>query len=463
MPFNSLIFLLFAALFFIVWPLVRRGNHSRWIFIIIASLLFYGWWDWRFIFLLTGCGLVNFYAGLLIRKFQRYKKTILVLSLFANLGILGLFKYLGFFTRNLNALGLDIPVVTLALPVGISFYTFQAMSYVIDVYKGTVEPTYNFFHFFAYLSTFPHLIAGPIIRPSQLLSQLAEARKATDPELWEGFKLIVYGYFKKVVVADNLGLLVNVAFRQEGTIRSFPYWWIIITFFAIQIYCDFAGYTDIARGLAKLMGYDFPINFNHPYISRSLHEFWSRWHISLSTWFRDYVFFPLLQRKVTVLNAHISMGITLLLSGLWHGAGWTFVIWGGLHAVFFSVEQLTRWPKRLKRSGFGKVLSTLIVLFLVWIAWVFFRAETLDQAVAILKVMLNPTLAGSFPFRRFTIIHAIVVFLALTSEIAVFLKINEKIKKMKHYWIFETVGVALALTAVFYLRGAEQIFIYFQF
>jgi len=463
MPFNSLIFLLFAALFFIVWPIVRHGNHSRWIFIIVASLVFYGWWDWRFIFLLTGCGLVNFYAGLFIQKFQRYKKTILILSIFGNLGTLALFKYLGFFTRNLNALGLDIPIITLALPIGISFYSFQGMSYVIDVYKKVVEPTKNFFHFFAYLSIFPHLIAGPIIRPSQLLPQLAIARKATDPELWEGFKLIVYGFFKKVVVADNLGLLVNVAFMQKETVQSSSYWWAIITFFAIQIYCDFAGYSDIARGLAKLMGYEFPVNFNHPYVSRSLQEFWSRWHISLSTWFRDYVFFPLLQRKITPLNAHISMGITLLLSGLWHGAGWTFIIWGGLHAAFFSIEQLTRWPKKLKKSGIGRILSTLLVLFLVWIAWVFFRAESLEQAVSILKVMLNPTLTGFYPMIMFTIITAIVLFLAVVSEIAVFLKINEKIKNLKYYWILEIIFVAFALTAVFYLRGKVQTFVYFQF
>lgn len=463
MLFNSLIFLLFAALFFIIWPFVRGGNHSRWLFIIIASLVFYGWWDWRFIFLLLSCGIVNFFAALLMRKFQNHRKAFLVSALIANLGILGLFKYLGFFTRNLNALGLNIPIINLALPVGISFYTFQAMSYVIDVYKKTVEPASNFFHFFAYLSTFPHLIAGPIIRPSQLLPQLMEGRRATDPELWEGFKLIVFGYFKKVVVADNLGLIVNLAFMQKEMVQSSLYWWIVISFFAIQIYCDFAGYTDIARGLAKLMGYDFPLNFNHPYISRSFHEFWTRWHISLSSWFRDYVFFPLLQRRVTVLNAHISMGITLLLSGLWHGAGWTFVIWGGLHAIYYSIEQLTRWPKKLKRSGFGKVLSMLIVLFFVLIAWVFFRADSLAQAVSILKVMLNPTMSGPLPLRRFTIITALVLFLAVTSELAVLLKINEKIKNIKYYWILEAVLVALALAADFYLRSRGQLFFYFQF
>lgn len=463
MLFNSLIFLIFASLFFLLWSFFQPKNHPRWIFLIVTSLIFYGWWDWRFIFLLIGCSLFNFYAAILIKNRQQHRKPILVAAIIGNVGVLALFKYLGFITSNLNALGLNLPIVRLALPIGISFYTFQGISYVMDVYKGIVPPTKNFFHFFAYLSIFPHLIAGPIIRASQLIPQLAEARKATDEELWAGCKLIVYGFFKKVVIADRLGVIVDLAFRQKYDVASGLYWWIIITFFAIQIYCDFAGYTDIARGLAKLMGYDFPINFNFPYFSKSIQEFWTRWHITLSNWLRDYIFYPLLQRKMTPLNAHISMVITMLVSGLWHGAGWTFIIWGGIHAFFFSIEQLTRWPKKFKRTGIGKGLSTIVTVIAVWIAWVFFRSYTIQQAVGILGKMFHSVLRTDFQIPKFTILVAIPLFIAVIMEFISFYKLNDKMKSWGSYKYIEIIAVALALVAVIYLRGKTQTFVYFQF
>jgi len=469
MLFNSLAFLAFAVIFFLIWQVIKNYRQPRFVFLIIASFIFYGWWDARFILLIMFSGLIDYLAGLAIEKYTSRKRFFLVLSICGNIGSLALFKYLGFFTSNLKVLsealglGLDIPVLRLALPIGISFYTFQSMSYTIDIFRGNLKPTKNIFHFFAYLSLFPQLVAGPIIRASHLLPQLNKTRNPTEKQQWEGIKLIVYGFFKKVVVADHLGLIVDLAFRDPHPIQSAPYWWIIITFFAIQIYCDFAGYSDIARGIGKLMGYDFPLNFDHPYISRSFQEFWTRWHISLSTWFRDYVFYPIFQRKITVANAHIAMWITMLLSGFWHGAHWNFLIWGGLHAFYYSVEQITRLPKRLSKIKGGRLLSTIIVLILLWISWIFFRASSLNQAMEIMGIMLNPFNTADFEIERFTIIIGIILFVAILREILAYIGFDKMIKQYKYYEILETVLVAFALVGSVFLRGTGQVFIYFQF
>ncbi len=467
MLFNSLVFLIFAVLFFAIWPSIQKFRNPRWIFLVIASLIFYGWWDWRFIFLIIFSGLIDFFAGLMIEKKPERKKLYLIISLVGNIGSLALFKYLGFFTQNIAALadafGGSFPVIRLALPIGISFYTFQSMSYTIDIYKGSLKPTHNIFHFFAYLSLFPQLVAGPIIRASHLLPQLEEERKASDEQVWEGIRLIAYGFFKKVVVADTLGVIVDVAFSEAQMVTSAPYWWAVMTFFAIQIYCDFAGYSDIARGLGKLMGYDFPLNFDHPYISRSLREFWTRWHISLSTWFRDYVFFPLLQKRVTKFNAHKSMWITMLLSGLWHGASWNFVIWGALHAFYFSLERMTNYPKKISKMPGGKHFAAFITIVLVWISWVFFRSGSFAQAGEILSVMLNPFAASAHPIPRFGIIPKFILTLALLREAGAYAGLDEKFRESRLYKYMDPVLVGLALAASVFLRGTGQVFIYFQF
>jgi len=469
MVFNSLIFFIFAGMFFLIWPTIQKYKNPKWIFLTIASMVFYGWWDWRFLFLIIFSGLIDFFAGLATEKFWHKRRLFLILSLCGNLGSLAAFKYMGFLTRNLSGmadflnLGVDIPVVQLVLPIGISFYTFQSMSYTIDIFKGDLKPTRNVFHFFAYLSLFPQLVAGPIIRASHLLPQLAVGKRATDNDIWEAVKLIAYGFFKKVVVADNLGVIVDLAFSSSAPVQSMPYWWAITTFFAIQIYCDFSGYSDIARGLGKLMGYDFPVNFNHPYISSSLQEFWQRWHISLSTWFRDYLFYPLLQKKVTPFGAHRSMWITMVVSGLWHGAAWNFVIWGALHAFYFSIERITNWPKKLSKIQGGKGISTVIVIILVWISWVFFRSRSFGQAIGILEIMFNPLKMTGFSIARFTTITGFVLVLAIIREFGAYFKIDEKMRLLNMYPAIETIAVAFTLVACVFLRGTGQMFIYFQF
>ncbi len=396
MQFNSFIFFVFAALFFLGWTQFKKRNQSRWIYLTFASFLFYGWWDWRFLFLIIGSGLIDFLAGLGIVRFSKYRKIFLVLSILGNVGSLAIFKYLDFFIESvaellgLFGLGASVHTLGIILPVGISFYTFQSMSYTIDIYRGQMKPTPHIFHFFAYLSMFPQLVAGPIVRAKDLLPQLEKNIKVDEQQRWDGFQLIVHGFFKKVVIADNLAPIVNKAFEMSTVYPSTTFWWIIMAMFAFQIYCDFSGYSDIARGLGRWMGFDFGVNFNHPYTSSSFREFWSRWHISLSSWFRDYVYIPLGGSREGRFAMYKNLWLTLLISGLWHGAAFTFIAWALCHCIYLTIEKLTDWPRHIKKIPGGKLVATLIVFMCATIAWVFFRAQSFEQAGTILLTMFRP-------------------------------------------------------------------------
>ncbi len=310
----------------LVCPAGQKIPQVKWAYLVAASFFFYGWWDWRFLFLILASGFIDYFGALGIQRYPGRRKLFLVLSVLGNVGSLAIFKYSGFIAENidrfLELLGMsqrladNIPEFMLILPVGISFYTFQSMSYTIDIYRGKMEPTRNVLHFFAYLSLFPQLVAGPIVRARDLMPQLKKLRPTTEVERWNGFKLIMIGFFKKVVLADNIAPLVNSGFTNIHQTSNSLFWWVMVIGFAFQIYFDFSGYSDIARGLAKWMGLNFRLNFNHPYHSRSLREFWSRWHISLSTWFRDYIYIPLGGGRKGRLNAHIFMWITMVVSGL---------------------------------------------------------------------------------------------------------------------------------------------------
>ena len=469
MLFNSFIFIVFAIVFFLIWPLANRNNNLRWIYLTVASFLFYGWWDWRFLFLLIASGLLDFIAALYIQKYHRWKFLLLLISISGNIGSLLIFKYSGFIAGNIDKiisfLGFNfcltpqIPHFFLLLPVGISFYTFQSMSYTIDVYYGKIKATKNPFHFFAYLSLFPQLVAGPIVRASDLLPQLEKPGKPDSNMRWEGMQLIVHGYFKKVVIADNLADFVTAAFGAASINPSSLYWWLVISMFAFQIYCDFSGYSDIARGLANWMGYSFQLNFNHPYGATSIREFWRRWHISLSTWFRDYVYLPLGGSKKGRLRAHFNMWITMVLSGIWHGAAWNFVIWGALNALYLSIERLTGWPEYLEKFRFGKYVSTTMVIVQVWIAWVFFRAESLEKAIEILFRM--------FRFSSFSpgLPEAAMLFLALAvlTEIVHCYKGLLMKPYFRSYRLLQPVAYAILIVICVYLRGPGNEFIYFRF
>ncbi|MBN2211892.1 MAG: MBOAT family protein [Sedimentisphaerales bacterium] len=479
MLFNSLEFLIFLALFFIAWPWMKRTNNTRWGYLTVTSFFFYGWWDWRFLFLITGVGLINFFAGMAIDRLRRGRLFFLVLTIIANLLPLAIFKYLDFSINNLNAVlsffnsSARVPLQHIILPVGISFYTFQAMSYSIGIYQNELKPTYNVLHFFAYLALFPQLVAGPIVRASHLLPQLTHVHTTTEQIRWDGFKLVIYGYFKKVVVADTIAPAVSAAFSAKMMPDSGGYWWTVMILFAYQIYCDFSGYSDIARGLGKWMGYDFPVNFDHPYISASFREFWTRWHISLSTWFRDYVYIPLGGSRHGKWAAHKNMWITMLLSGLWHGAAWPFIIWSALHAFYLSLERITKWPEKLLKIPFGRHLTVLAVFILTVIAWVFFRtgslgglssSEQLSRAGAIIASMFSFHNLTNFAGGDIDNNAINVMLLMLVRQLTFHFGLTERRwLPNRAQGVLEPFYMAVLILMCVFMRGPADQFIYFQF
>jgi alginate O-acetyltransferase complex protein AlgI len=305
---------------------------------------------------------------------------------------------------------------------------------------------------------FPQLVAGPIVRAQTMLPQMLKVTQVSKDERWAGFQLVVRGYFKKMVIADNLAPLVVAAFSSPELNSSSLFWWGTIIAFAFQIYCDFAGYSDIARGLARWMGYDFPDNFKHPYISTSMQEFWTRWHISLSTWFRDYLYIPLGGSKKGTFRTHVNLWITMVLSGLWHGAAWTYVAWGALHAFFSSFERITHWPKIVSKSHLGRFVAWLLVTVQVLVAWVFFRAESIEQAFAIIKTMF--AFSGSINL-GWGLNGSIFIGIMILRELSVALGLDRKFKIKNPVW--EMVFYALIISVIVFFRGEGSEFIYFQF
>ena len=481
MLFNSLVFVVFAVVFYSIWPLVRTRDATRWGFLVVASFVFYGWWDWRFLFLIIASGTIDYFAGIGIERYPRFKKSILWLSISCNIGTLSIFKYSGFFARNLdvalNWIGLSahtadhLPYFVTIIPIGISFYTFQSMSYTIDIYRGNLSPTRNVFHFFAYLSMFPQLVAGPIVRASDMLAQLKTVRPVSESDRWEGLKLIVYGLFKKMVIADNLAQQVNFVFENPTQSGSCSLWWLTALLFSVQIYCDFSGYTDIARGLGRWMGLHIRKNFDHPYSATSLRDFWQRWHISLSTWFRDYVYFPLGGNRRGSFRRSVNIFVTMLLSGLWHGASWTFLVWGLYHAACYTFERLVRWRQFAWRVPVaGKVVVYIVVQIQILAGWVFFRSTSWEQAVHILSSMFFPWSGTdrSWPMfneaQQFLFYQAVALsFLVIVREISFLLFSDER----RHCLTFDRrvmpLLVGLMIAACIFLRGPGNNFIYFQF
>ncbi len=468
MRFNSLTFLVFAAIFFALWPWMARSHQRRWAFLVLASSIFYGWWDWRFLFLILFSGWVDFAAGLAMERWPGHRKLWLWSSVAVNLGSLALFKYSAWLARSFDqwaaghgmnlSLAERIPGFALILPVGISFYTFQSMSYTIDIYRGTLRPTRSPLHFFAYLSLFPQLVAGPIIRARDLLGQLCEYRPPGAARRWHGFRLIATGLFQKMVLADHLGVVVNHAFAQTETAPSTAFQWVVMLSFAFQIYFDFSGYSQIARGLAKWMGLHFKVNFNHPYLATSLRDFWGRWHISLSQWFRDYVYIPLGGSRRGPGRAMLHLWGVMLLSGLWHGANATFLAWGACHAGFLTLE-------RLAGKGWFRIPAWLrhpLVMLQVVVAWVFFRANSMEQAWSVLGRMFvhSPT------EMRADLFYDSYVFLVLALAFEGFYALSRvwrPWRRVMAHPLFQCIETGVLLAACVFFRGPEQDFIYFQF
>jgi D-alanyl-lipoteichoic acid acyltransferase DltB (MBOAT superfamily) len=401
MAFNSPAFIIFLVVVFALhWlPLTRSGAHRNPV-LLLASYAFYGWWDWRFLGLILGSSLLDFYLGkrLGAAREQRVRNRILWASVTANLGTLFFFKYFGFFADSLrHAMGwAELPwTLHIILPVGISFYTFQTMSYCIDIHRRQMEPTRDLLGFLTFVSFFPQLVAGPIERAQELLPQLLRRRVFEHGQAVMGLRLLLVGAFKKMVIADRFAPLADAVF-DHPTLFGGVFNGLGAVFFAMQIYGDFSGYSDIARGSAKLFGVELMVNFNRPYFARSLREFWSRWHISLSTWFRDYVYIPLGGNRGSLARHLRNLMLTFLLSGLWHGANWTFVAWGALHGMVLVAERLAEgWRKRLP-----DLLQRAITIGAVLLAWVFFRAADLQHALLYLKRLVTFDREAAFLAKR---------------------------------------------------------------
>lgn len=395
MLFNSLTFFIFLTIVLPVYYSLKLRAQNIWL--LIASYVFYGCWDWRFLLLLMASTLVDFLIGLAIGGAQdeRVRKRWLMVSLASNLGILGFFKYFNFFIDSaaevirLAGFQPHLPTLQIVLPVGISFYTFQSLSYTIDIYRRRLEPCRDLIDFALFVSYFPQLVAGPIERAKHLLPLLQSARTVNWQSIAVGVELILIGYFKKVGVADTLAPMVDARFAAPQ-FASGADLLLAVYLFAFQIYCDFSGYTDIARGVSRLLGVELMRNFNQPYLSADITDFWRRWHISLSSWLRDYLYISLGGNRHGIGKTYRNLMLTMMLGGLWHGASWNFIIWGTLHGFYLSVhkwlmERGRKAPHHGHVHGLGRRLVAIVVTFhAVCFAWIFFRAETFQSAFAVL-------------------------------------------------------------------------------
>ena len=400
MLFNSDEFLLFISVFCPVYWLVHRNNTFRNVLVLTGSYFFYASWDWRFLSLLIASTVVDFIVGAKIAaaEGQVSRRHWIILSVVVNLGFLGTFKYFDFFVTSfadlLNGLGVsaNLPLLNVVLPVGISFYTFQSLSYTIDIYRGNCKPARSLLTFASFVAFFPQLVAGPIERARSLLPQIEGPVALSLAKVRDGAWLILWGLCKKVLIADRVAVYVDGVYAAPDAYSAAT----CVTatlLFAVQIYCDFSGYSDIARGLAKLLGVELMVNFDTPYFARSIREFWRRWHISLSTWFRDYVFIPLGGSKKSEWMTNRNLFITFVVSGVWHGAAYTFLIWGILHGVARLVDPFSRDHISIAKSypRFWGLLGWAATFLFVNVAWIFFRADSLSDAVTILGTIASPS------------------------------------------------------------------------
>ena len=395
MLFNSLTYAIFLPVVFALYWLMPR--KCKWIVLFISSYYFYMSWNLKYVVLILGTTAISYFAALLLEKCDTTKKKRYILfgAALICLGVLFIFKYLNFTFDNiskiLNLFSIKLNPYTskLLLPVGISFYTFQTMSYVFDVYHGEVKAERHFGYYATFISFFPQLVAGPIERTQNLLPQIRNSPKFDEHKAIDGLRKILWGFFKKAAIADTLAGYVDKVYANIPESAGFAVV-LAIFFFTIQIYCDFSGYSDIAIGSAKLFGIDLMDNFNSPYLSTSIHEFWKRWHISLSTWFRDYVYIPLGGNRCSKVRQKLNLMITFFVSGLWHGASWTFVIWGVLHGAAQIIENTLKKPLQVfKKQKVGLLISGIVVFLFCNLTWVFFRAESFYDALWIFKSALS--------------------------------------------------------------------------
>ncbi len=483
MLFNSIDFAIFLPIvFFLYWFILNKNLKLQNFLIVIASYLFYGWWDWRFLSLILFSTLIDFTVGVRLSKEGSLskRKMLLWISIIVNLGFLGFFKYYNFFLDNfvtafsffgtiINANSLDI-----ILPVGISFYTFQTLSYTIDIYRRKLEPTKDFISFAAFVSFFPQLVAGPIERATSLLPQFYKKRTFDYDKAVDGLRQILWGLFKKIVIADNSAQIANEIFNNSGNYSGST---LVLgaIFFTFQIYGDFSGYSDIAIGTSRLFGFNLKQNFAFPYFSRDIAEFWRRWHISLSTWFRDYLYIPLGGSRGGTWMKVRNTFIIFIVSGFWHGANWTFIVWGALNALYFlPLLLLEKNRTNTNAVAHNRYLPTIKEFFqigttfsLTILAWVFFRAENIGHALSYLSTIFSESIfyvpkvnnlnTTSLITLTFIFSFSIVEWIGRNQHYAI-----ENIKGIKNISVRWSLYI-LIIILIFIFQGSEEQFIYFQF
>lgn len=495
MLFNSVAFAIFLTVVFLVyWIVLGRSRRAQNVFLLLASYFFYAWWDWRFLFLLAGLSLFNYIWGRQIERTRLTKgsKRWLASGLIVNIGILVVFKYFNFFVESLidlvELLGYSLPESSLKiiLPLGISFYTFLSISYLLDIKRKKLSGKQDIINTLLSLSFFPIILAGPIQRPSTLIPQISSNRKFNYDMVSDGLRQILWGLFVKLVIADNMAFYADEIF---GNYAEYTGSTLLLgaIFYSVQIYADFAGYSDMAIGTAKMLGFRLMRNFAYPYFSRDITQFWKRWHISLTTWFRDYVFLPVSFsvsykiRKPRVLFIRTDMfiyiiasAVTWFLTGLWHGASYNFIIWGMIHGVFLIIYFAQKKPrkrllKRLSVSNNSALIvwtESFITLFIIMIAWVFFRAVDIDHATAYLSAMFSSTLftVPEFPFMKMALVLVIIVLLFFLVEYIgrhneyPLAGIVNKFALVPRWLVYYFIGMM-----IFFFAGGGQKFIYFQF
>lgn len=478
MLFNSIAFAIFLPVVFILyWILPAK---SRWILLLTASYYFYIGWNAKYVVLIFMTTFISYFCAILMEKSSSVKvKRICMLSSAAViLGMLFLFKYYNFFLDNLSILARKFSIIMnpytlkLILPVGISFYTFQTLSYVIDVYKGKIRAEKHFGYYAAFVSFFPQLVAGPIERASNLLPQIKEERKFEYEKASYGVKLMAVGYFKKIVLADTLAKYVDIVFADVYSYHGFTLF-LTSLFFTFQIYCDFSGYSDIAVGTAKMFGINLMNNFNSPYFSVSIHDFWKRWHISLSTFFKDYVYIPLGGNRRGKIKNMMNLMVTFLLSGLWHGASWNYVVWGGAHGILQIFENITNLRKNDSKKIWVWWMRVIITFFIINITWVFFRTN-IEESFYIIKNMFQGILKPELYFTvgitelgidrySFITIMVFILFLLVYDYISLKKDIILVVSRCSIIGRWLIYIIFILSICIFSRKGVAAEFVYFQF
>ncbi|WP_298495564.1 MBOAT family O-acyltransferase [uncultured Algibacter sp.] len=482
MFFNSIDFAIFLpVVFFLYWFITNKNLKLQNVLIVISSYVFYGWWDWRFLFLILFSTIVDYFVGLSLakEKIKTKRKALLCTSILVNLGFLGFFKYYNFFIENFTTafsfFGKEIQPnsLNIILPVGISFYTFQTLSYSIDVYKRKLQPTRDFIVFASFVSFFPQLVAGPIERATNLLPQFYKKRYFNYSQAIDGMRQILWGLFKKIVIADNCAQYANIIFNNSSDYSGST---LVLgaIFFSFQIYGDFSGYSDIAIGVSRLFGFNLKQNFAFPYFSRDIAEFWRRWHISLSTWFRDYLYIPLGGSRGGTWNKIRNIMLIFIVSGFWHGANWTFIIWGLLNAIYFLPLILTNNNRNnLEIVAKGNYLPTIkefasmILTFgFTAFAWIFFRAENIRHAINYITEIFSKSLLTFPVFDKDDYVKPLFLLILIFIIIEWFGREQQyAIARLSllRYKLFRYAFYNIIIFIIFWFSGEQQEFIYFQF